>query len=300
MKCLLVLFLAGAAAAQNSGPPQVLRIIRQTIKPGAGAEHEKVGAGVARGVARAKYPANFIALSSMSGELETWIVESHDSFASVEAASTFVESTPAVKWWLGQFEAQSGPSITQVRRLLAVYRPDLSYRGDQLALDLPKMRYMSVVMVRLLPARDSEFGEAVRLVKAAYEKSGSDQPLVVYQVVSGAPGPSYVFFSPMVSLKTMDDAPTRGKAMREALGEDNAAKTVKTSAEVTAASESFLFALNPRLSYVSKEFAAADPDFWTPKPPPKPPTLPGAVPPGSAPGAPAPANPGAAPSAPHP
>jgi hypothetical protein len=265
MRHLAVLLFVVAAAAQTPGPPQVLRIIRQTMKPGAVAEQEKLATTAARALARAKYPANFLALSSMSGEPETWIVESHDSFASLEAAATFVEKTPAVKWWLSQYEAQSGASVTQIRRLLAIYRPDLSYRGDQLASDLPKMRYVSVVMVRLLPARDADFGEAVRLVKGAYEKSASDQPLVVYHLVSGAPGPAYLFLSPMVSLKTMDDSPARGKAMREALGEDAAAKTLKISAEVTAASESFLFALNPRLSYVSKEFAAVDPDFWTPR-----------------------------------
>jgi len=282
MKPLLALLVAAVAAAQTSNPPQVLRIIRQTIKPGAAAEHEKIGANVARGVARAKYPANFLALNSISGLPETWILESHDSFASIEAATTFVENTPAVKWWLGQYEAQSGASVSEIRRMLAIYRPDLSYRGDQFAQDMPKMRYVSVVLVRLLPARDGEFAEAVRLVKGAYEKSGSDQPLVIYQVISGAPGPAYLFFAPMASLKAMDDAPARGKAMREALGEDNAAKALKTSADVTAASESFLFSLNPRLSYVSKEFAAVDPDFWIPKPPPKPPgaagTLPGAIP----------------------
>ncbi len=276
MRVLAFLLCAASALAQTAGPPAVLRIIRQTMKPGAVAEQEKLAATAARALARARYPANFLALSSITGGLETWIVESHDSFASVEAASTFVENTPAVKWWLSQYEAQAGAAVTDVRRILAIFRPDLSYRGDQFAMDLPKMRYMSLVMVRLLPARDTEFAEAVRLVKAAYEKTGSDQPLVIYQVVSGAPSPAYLFFSPMVSLKSMDDSPARGKAMREALGEDGAAKTVKTSSEVTAASESFLFTLNPKLSYVSKEFAAVDPEFWIPKPP-KPPVLPPAA-----------------------
>jgi hypothetical protein len=48
-------------------------------------------------------------------------------------------------------------------------------------------------------------------------------------------------------------------------------------------SESFLFTLNPRMSYVSKEFAAGDPEFWIPKPPPKPATVPGLIAPGTAP-----------------
>src|SRR5437879_12469311 len=108
------------------------------------------------------------------------------------------------------------------------------------------------------------------MVAATYEKVKSDQPLVVYQVVSGSAGLTYLFFSPMPSLQTMDAAAARGRAVREAMGEENAAAMLKTSAEVTATTESFQFALNPRLSYVSREFGASDPDFWTPKlPPPK-------------------------------
>ena len=278
----LLLLLGFAAAAQGPSeppprePPKVLRIVRQVIKPGKTAAQEKIASAAVRAMSRTKYPANLLALSSLSGDDEVWTLESHDSFVSVENADAFVEKTPALKWSLGQYEAQAGESIAQVRRLLAIYRPDLSYHGAQLAQDLPKMRYVSVVIVRLHPSRDSDFSEAVRVVTAAYEKINSDQPLVVYQVVSGESGPAYLFLSPMASLKTMDDAPLRGKAIREAVGDENAGKMLKVSAEVTAGTETFLFTLNPRLSYVSREFASVDPDFWTPKPPPKPPAVPGA------------------------
>ena len=72
------------------------------------------------------------------------------------------------------------------------------------------------------------------------------------------------------------------------MGEENAATMLKTSAAVTATTESFLFALNPRLSYVSREFAAVDPDFWTPRPPPKPTVQPGTPTPSPVPPNPAP------------
>jgi hypothetical protein len=287
-----LLGLAAAAAAFAQAPPEppkILRIARYSVKPGRAAAQERIGGILARAMNRAKYPANFIALNSVSGESGVWIIESHDSFASVESADAFVENTAALKWSVGQFEAQNGELVSGERRLLAAYRKDLSYRGEQLARDLPKMRYVSVVMVRLHPSRDADFTGAVKVVTGAYEKINSDQPMVVYQVVSGSPGPAFLFLSPMISLKTMDEAPTRGLAIREAMGEANAAATLKTSAEVTASSESFLFALNPRMSYVSKEFAAADPEFWTPKPPPKP-----AVQPAGAPGAPPAAVPPAA------
>lgn len=276
-----------AAAQIPAEPPNVLRLVRETIKPGRAAAHEKLETVLAHAMARGKYPVNLLGLSALTGDEESWTLEWHDSFSSVENADTFIEKAPVLKWSLGQYEAQDGELVSARRRMLAAYRKDLSYHGEQLAQTLPKMRYMSVVMVRLHPSRDTEFFEAVRTVSAAYEKSNSDQPLVIYQIVSGAQSPTFLFFTCMASLNAMDDAARRGKALRDALGEEAAAAVLKTSAGVTAASESFLFAFNPRISYVSKEFAAADPDFWTPKPPkPATPSLP--------------ANPGAAPTSPHP
>src|SRR5712692_1083960 len=271
-----------------SEPPKVLRIIREIIKPGKVSAHERASMNAVRLLARAKAPANFIGLSAVSGDEEVWFIESHDSFASIEAADTFVGNSPALKWNLNQLEAQDAELVSSTRRLLAVYRKDLSYRGDQLALRLPKTRYFSVVMVGLHPARDAEFSNIVGMVAATYEKINSDQPLVVYQVVSGSAGLTYLFFSPMPSLQTMDAAAARGRAVREAMGEENAAAMLKTSAEVTATTESFLFALNPRLSYVSREFAAVDPDFWTPKPPPPKPAPPGTTATSPVPGPPSP------------
>src|SRR6266851_4093535 len=205
------LITALSAFAQTpQEPPKVLRITRQTVKPGRAAAQERIGTLTAHAMARTKYPANLLALSSVSGESEVWLLESHESFASVEEADAFVEKTPALKWSLGQYDAQNGELVSAMRRMLAVYRKDLSYHGEQLAQGLPKMRYLSMVMVGLHPARDAEFADAIKLVTGNYEKINSDQPLVIYQVVSGAPGAAYFFFSPMASLKTMDEAPARG------------------------------------------------------------------------------------------
>jgi hypothetical protein len=162
----LAFFLIAAALAFAQTipePPKVLRITRHTVKPGRAAAQERIGTLTAHAMARTKYPANVLALSTVSGESEVWILESHESFASVEEADAFVEKTAALKWSLGQYDAQNGELVSGVRRLLAVYRQDLSYHGEQLAQDLPKMRYLSMVMVRLHPARDAEFSDAVKL-----------------------------------------------------------------------------------------------------------------------------------------
>ena len=55
------------------------------------------------------------------------------------------------------------------------------------------------------------------------------------------------------------------------MGEEGRARISKLQQEALLSSNSQVFAFSPKMSYVSKEFAANDPDFWTPKPPaPKP------------------------------
>ena len=46
----------------------------------------------------------------------------------------------------------------------------------------------------------------------------------------------------------------------------DAKKFLKTAGEVIAGEESILFQIDPKMSYVSKEFTSGDPDFWSPKP----------------------------------
>jgi hypothetical protein len=56
-------------------------------------------------------------------------------------------------------------------------------------------------------------------------------------------------------------------SMAEAFGADNMAKYNKLQADTIISSESTLFAVNPKMSNPPKEFIAADPGFWAPKPP---------------------------------
>src|SRR5437899_7423166 len=87
-----------AFAQVPTEPPKVLRITRQIVKPGRAVAQERIGTLAAHAMARTKYPANVLALSSVSGESEVWLLDSHESFASVEEADAFVEKTPALKW----------------------------------------------------------------------------------------------------------------------------------------------------------------------------------------------------------
>jgi hypothetical protein len=131
---------------------------------------------------------------------------------------------------------------------------------------MPKARFFNVVTLRVRFAHDEEFSDLAKQVVAALEKSGSDQPVVVYQVVSGMPVGTYLLMEPSATLKTFDDAAGRNRAWTDAMGESGAKKFFKMAAELIVNEESVLFAIHPKMSYVSKEFVSGDPEFWTPKP----------------------------------
>jgi hypothetical protein len=75
-------------------------------------------------------------------------------------------------------------------------------------------------------------------------------------------------------MKEMDEMPTRQKAMAEAMGADRLQSLMKGTGDTFVSIETNLFAVNPRMSYVSKDVEDAAPEFWRPKPAAKPASAP--------------------------
>jgi hypothetical protein len=84
-------------------------------------------------------------------------------------------------------------------------------------------------------------------------------------VVAGAPFDLFLFLEPMESLKPIDEMPAQDKAVRDAMGNEDFQQLMKGSGDVFVSVEYSLFAVNPKMSYVSKETEDVDPAFWRPK-----------------------------------
>ena len=74
------------------------------------------------------------------------------------------------------------------------------------------------------------------------------------------------FLTPLISLKSMDEGLARTPPYAEALRDVSATAGRKLAAETEIGHEYLIFRLDPRISYVSEEFAAEDPGFWVLKP----------------------------------
>lgn len=261
---------AVVSAQSNDTPalPKVIRIFREEVKQGKDAAHEKTETSFARMLAKNKYPAHSIALTLLAGPSEAWFLEAHDSFKSIEDVQSFTDKNAAVKADFANLDALDGELRANSRSMIAVLKDDLCYRPEEFMKELPHSRYMMVETMRVRPFADRRFAELAHQVIAADKTAGIEESVATYQVVAGAPSGTYLLFFPMKSMQFMDEGPARSKAMMEALGMEKAEAFYKNAAETIATSESFIMAINPRMSYVSKEFASQDPDFWTPKPAP--------------------------------
>lgn len=257
--------LAFAQERAAGAPPKVIRIFREEIKPGKGALHEKNEAAWTRAFAKGKYPAHFLAMTSVSGPGEAWYIEGHGSLASVEQTEQYVEKSAALKADIEQYSQRDGEYVSAGRAMVAVYRPELSYRPD--GINQGEYRYFYVTTVRVRPGRDSDYIEGNKIVREAHEKANVPEHWAVFQVTLGMPGPTYIVLQPLKSLTEVDAFPeTHGKAFTDAIGDEGRKRLRELESASTLSRETNIFAFSPSMSYVSKETIAAAPDFWTPKP----------------------------------
>ncbi len=251
------------SAQTPTDPPPILRIIREDIKQGKSAAHRNSENAFMLEAAVSKYPTNVIGMTSLTSTDQAWFLEGYPSFDAIENALAAF-GKPGSKF--AQLDELDAEFRSNSRSWIAVYRPDLSYHGSDIMPNLPKARYFNVTMMRVQPGHDADFAEVSHMAVDAAQKAMSDQPVAVYQAVSGLPDGTFFLFEPCASLKAMDSSADRMQAMLKAMGDTGAKRFQTTAGAAIASQESVLFSIDPRMSYVSKDFVAADPSFWNPQP----------------------------------
>lgn len=245
----------------------MLQILREAIKQGKGAAHEKTEMEYVRAFKKAKFPGHYLGLDSLSGPTDAWFLSPYPSFAAAEQYRELEDKEP-LKSEVGAAESHDGALRDTERAMWAVYRPEMSYKPEKL--NIAKTRVVTIGTYRVKLGHDEDFKAGAKAILAAYAKADIDATLLCYQVIEGAPSGTYMFFSTMESMKTMDEIPARQKALMEAMGAENYSQIMKGSGDTFVSIESNVFAVNPHMSYVSKATEDADPDFWRPKPMTKP------------------------------
>lgn len=252
----------GAAQEKMQGPPKVLTIFREVLKPGkAGMVHEKAESAFVQAYTKANWPTHYFAATSLSGKPRALFFVGYDSFAAWEKDNKATEKNAALAAALDRASMADGELLSEAQGLTFVYREDQSLRAN---VNIAQMRYFDISVFHVKPGHEKEWDEAVKLVTPAYEKM-PDVHWATFEVAYGAPSPSYAIFTPMRSLDEVDKAYARNKDFMAALGEAGMKRLSELSAAAIDSMESNLFQFAPKMSYVSDDWVKADPDFWKPK-----------------------------------
>jgi len=203
---------------------------------------------------------NVVGLSALSGPAETWLIELHGSFGTIEDLDKALSASglPAIPGNNGNASADG--VVPASGAWVARHRPGLSYRPEQAIQNLAKARYLDVAVYRIAPGDRADFAKVQKLREYSLDSVNSDRPDMAYEIVSGAPAGTFISITPLSSLRSFDE--DRPPTPFYAEGAAAAARNIARSMDVQR--ERLWFRMEPRLSYVSEEFASPDAAFWHP------------------------------------
>jgi hypothetical protein len=279
-KAALLLLVAatipvGLVAEEAPGPPSVLVINREEIKPGKMEPHEKVAARFVAVLNKANAHSFRLGLVPVSGDDNQVVyLEGYQSFAELEASRNQLEAAAAtnaaIKAELDQIAALGDQHASQ-KTGIAVLRKDLSYQPKGMDA-VAQSRYMSISRTSVKPGRIPDYVDWVKELNAARDKAKADWVhTAVYQVISGAPVGTFLTFTLTRSLTEWDEfgarMDERNKAIDAALGGDEVVKRRRQQiSEIVAETVPTLYAMKPSISRPTEQFVAYDPGFWKPQP----------------------------------
>jgi len=247
--------------AQESRTAPVMEIVREPIREGKGAAHEKAEADYAAIFRKANFPGHYVALKAISGPSEVWFLQPMASFEANQEYEQASEQEP-LKSELAVAESRDGEMRASSRTIWAVVRPDMSYHPEKF--DPIKTRYVMAGVFQVKLGRDADFLRAAKTYFDAFEKANVDQCTVAYQVVAGATSGTYLFFTPMLSMKALDESAARMQAVQQAMGADTFRAFMANTGDLMVSIDDTLLEVSPGMSYPPQRYIDADPDFWMP------------------------------------
>ncbi|HZL49578.1 MAG TPA: hypothetical protein VFC37_01375 [Terracidiphilus sp.] len=253
-----------AVAQETPSHTKVLQITREYTKPYKnGMAHDKTESAFIQAMTKAKFPAYYVGLTSMSGKSRSLFLTRYDSFADWEKDNKIVDKNPSLNAELERDSVADGELLESVDSLVYTYDEDLSYKPRP---DLSHAHFMEISVFHVRPGHRAEWLKLGKIVKDAHDKAGTSAHWSMFEMAYGAQEGEYVALSADNSMADIDTGYSEEKKFMDALGENGVKQFRELLASAVDYSRSELFSINPKMSYVSDEWIKADPDFWKPKP----------------------------------
>ena len=270
--CALLLPLAAALspvlnaqAPPEDGPPNVLVIHREYLKPGKGGMlHDRSESAFVKTFADAKSPYHYFAIDSLSGPSRSLFLFAYDTFADWEKETAAISSNKALAAKVDQASLQDGDLLASYDAAAMTLRPDLSLNKGS----IDGARYFEITTFVVKPGHVHEFTELAKLYIETFRKIAPDTHWDTFEVMYGSPLPSaaggevFLVFNLMKSLAETDKSIKDSDKFATELGAAGMQKVSELTAASIEAEVTNLFAINPRISNPPAEWVKKDPGFW--------------------------------------
>lgn len=262
--CLLFsgVSIAAAQAKMDDGPPKVLVIQREFVKPGkTGAVHVKSESAFIKAMSDAKWPTHYIAADSLSGPSRSLFITGYDSLEAWEKDTWNLQKNATLAAAIDNASLADGALLSSYDSGTFAYRPEYSHIGKR---SIAEMRYMEIARFVIKPGHEHDWDTLAKMYASEYPKSVPDADWAVFESVYGTDnGGVFLIISPRKSLAEVDKSFGADATFMAALGASGMQKLSELSAACIRSTANNLFAFNPKMSYPSDEWIKIDP-FWKP------------------------------------
>jgi hypothetical protein len=224
----------GAMVAQDMppGPPKVLVIQREWIKPGkSGSIHQKTESAFVNAMVAAKWPTHYFAASSMSGKPRVLFFVGYPSFEAWEKDNHAMDKNATLSAAFDKASIADAEAVSEFQQDVLLYDPELSLHTREIAKD----RYFEISRWVVKPGHRAEFLELVKMYVDGYGKASQHA--------------------------NCDD-----KKFADAMGPAKMKKIQELTAASVESTMTNLYEFKPSMSYPDDSWIKED-SFWKPKAP---------------------------------
>ena len=270
--CAMLLPLAASlslnlqAQDANDGPPKVLVIQREYLKPGKGGMlHDRSEAAFVRAFSSGEPNIHYFAMDSLSGPSRALFISAYDSFAAWEKELNALSANKAKSAAVDHAALLDGDLLASYDAVAMVLRPDLSLNKGH----IKGTRYFEITTYNVRPGHSHQFAELARMFADALSKVDANAHWDCFEVIYGNPAPGmpsgdiFVVINTMESLAEVDTENADFDKVNSSLGADGMKKAGELEAASVESESTNLFVLNPRMSNPLADWVKRDPKFWT-------------------------------------
>jgi hypothetical protein len=198
-------------------------------------------------------------MTAMTGPNDAWWMSAWSSFKEYDDANVAMAKNMELTAAISQYSAKDAEYVSDAVGSMWALRPDLSYRDT---VDWSAMRAYEMITVRARPGHSDDLKRIAERLAATHKAAGTSAHWAMYQGMHGVPDGTYLVIVPHKSVADIDVGMKEDALFAKALGEAGGKELEKLSSDGIISVETNLFAVNAKMSYVSKEWRAADADFW--------------------------------------